>query len=158
MERFLVLTVMAVVGIALSGCADQASSEATRSRTPSAAETTAERTAGGWDRRWTRGSVRGFVTRVSHQPNGSQWITVEKDPGVECDTRAKRRGDPCVKWGLQILDDTVVLRGQGGVARPASPTDIEEGQMVYAFPSSSAEFESYPPTSGADEVVILGTR
>jgi hypothetical protein len=102
------------------------------------------------------GGIRGLVTRVSHQPNGSHWVTAEKDPGADCCTRAKRRGDLCAKWSLQILDDTVVLRGQGEDARPASPSDVEEGQTVLAFPGDSAEFESYPPTAGADKVVILG--
>ncbi len=164
MWRSMVLAVMAIVGMALAGCADRpppeqrnavATPEATRSRTPSAAEPTAETTAGGGDRRWTWGSIRGLVTKVSHQPNGSHWITVEKDPGADCGTRAKRRGAPCAKWGLRISDETVVLRGQGEDARPASPSDIEEGQMVYAFPANSAEFESYPPTAGADKIVIL---
>jgi hypothetical protein len=165
MGRLGLLAVMAIVRIALGGCAEQtspgqrdaaATPVATGSRNPSAAEPTAEGNAGGGDRRWMLGSIRGLVTRVSGQPNGSHWITVEKDPGADCGTRAQRRGDPCEKWGLQILDDTVVLRGQGEDARPASPADIEEGHMVYAFPSSSAEFESYPPTTGADKVVILG--
>ena len=85
-------------------------------------------------------------------------MTVEKDPGADCGTRAQRRGAPCAKWALLISDETVVLRGQGEDARSASPSEVEEGQTVYAFPGDSAEFESYPPTSGADKVVILGTR
>ncbi len=139
----------------MGGCADQTSSspetqnanampEATRSGTPSAAEITAERTGGRGDRGWMPGSITALVTRVSHQPNGSHWITVEKDPSVDCGTRAKQRGDTCARWGLQILDGTEVLLGEGDDARPASPSDGEEGQTVHAVPSNSIAAE-YPP-------------
>ena len=149
MGRLGLLGVMAVVGIAMGGCGDSQPS-APLVAEPETVGKMAETTAGGGDRGWT-------VTRVAHNTNG-HWITVEKEPDADCGTRAKRRRAPCAKWTLKILDETVVLRGQEEDARPASPSDVEEGQTVHAIPSASAEFESYPPTSGADKIVILGTR
>lgn len=183
MVRFRMVAVMVVVGVALGGCAEQSSPppeprsqaatpEATQheaTEAPSAGERAlalanersqervAERTGGPRRERgdpgWMSDSIRGSVTRAAHNTNG-HWITVEKDPDAYCRTMSKIRRTRCARWGLKVLDDTVVLRGEGDDARPATPSDVEEGQRVHAFPSDSIAPE-YPPAAGADKIVIL---
>lgn len=169
MGRLALLAVTAIVVMASGGCADQtsheqrnaaAAREATRSRTPSAtepmAERTAEPTAGVGARGRVPGSIRGLVTGISRQPAGGHWITIEKDAGADCGTRAKQRGAPCARQGLWIRDGTVVLRGEGDDARPASSSDIEEGQTVRVFPGNIVQREYPAPSYVADKIVIEG--
>ena len=105
---------------------------------------------------WMSEKITGLVTNVSHNTNG-HWVTVKKDLDAYCHTPSKIRRNRCARWGLKISDEAVVLRGEGDRAQSASPSDVEEGQRVRAFPTDSIAPE-YPPAAGADKVVILAPQ
>ena len=100
---------------------------------------------------WMSENITGLVTNVSHNTNG-QWITVKKDSDACCHTP-----QPLREVGTEDLRRNRGALGEGDRAQSASPSDVEEGQRVHAFPSDSIAPE-YPPAAGADKVVILAPQ
>lgn len=178
MGRFRALAaMMAVVGIASGGCADQSSPlpeprpeaatpeapsageralareneryrrrmaerledaracDATRSVAPSAAERSA------WGDGGRAEGKEGLVAE-SYMAGDEHWILVEREP--VCRTLCESRRGPCQGIELEISNSTVVLRGPGGDARPASHSDVEVDETVRAFHGDTTMGPYYP--------------
>lgn len=92
--------------------------------------------------------ILGYVTSIS-----GDRILVEEDPAISFSD-----GSPLLPGGdkgyFTVVDETSILRLQGGALVPASLDDLEIGQLVSAT-YEGAVATSYPGQGMADSIVIL---
>jgi hypothetical protein len=149
-SRIIALISVLSIGLSIAGCANQPPPELQDVAAPKENEQTGgERTA--------PTEERAVLTGVDREPGEEasmvRSILVEEPPNDGCGEGPTEPG--CEKIHFRVIDETHVLREEGGREVPASAGVLKKGQRVRADYTGYPVAESYPAQTTAGRVVIL---